>query len=101
VFSHHCVQDQEDTDLIDVAVGPAAYSLDELIFVLRIPTTYVTGQRVCIYRGHRRRQRAGRKDRKKEKGTVHLILRAGMCSQPPQIDTRVRTTTSEQRSGNI
>lgn len=83
------------TDLVDVAVGTAAYSLDELILILRIPTTYVTGQRVCIYRGHRGRQGAGRKDRKKEKRTVHLILRAEMCSQLPRIDTRIRATTSE------
>lgn len=45
----------EDTDLIDVAVGPTAYPLDEFVLVLGVPTAYVTGQRVCVHRSHRER----------------------------------------------
>lgn len=58
-----------NTDLVDIAVGPAAYPLDELVLVLGIPTTYVTGQRVCVDRGHRERRENGRseKERKGEK----------------------------------
>lgn len=49
------VKPREDTDLIDVAVGPTAYPLDEFILVLGIPTAYVTGQSVCVHRSHRER----------------------------------------------
>lgn len=49
----------ENTDLVDVAVGSAAYPLDEFVLVLGIPTAYVTGQRVRVHRIRRHRERLG------------------------------------------
>lgn len=67
---------QEDTDLVDVAIGTAAYSLDELVLVLRIPTTYVTRQRVRVHRSHR--GSGEENDRRGERSAGHhLVLRAG------------------------
>lgn len=102
------VKPREDTDLIDVAVGPTAYPLDEFILVLRIPTAYVTGQSVCVHRSHRERL-GGRNEKEKErKGRGREEERQGHPGYVPWIrpqrsrtDTRVRGTASAQRSGNI
>lgn len=99
------IKPREDTDLIDVAVGPTAYPLDEFILVLGIPTAYVTGQSVRVHRSHRERL-GGRNERERERGREEE--RQGypgyvpwICPQRSRTDTRVRGTASAQRSGNI
>lgn len=62
------VKPERGTDLIDVAVGPTAYPLDEFVLVLGIPTAYVTGQRICVHRSHRERLGEERNERERRRG---------------------------------
>lgn len=62
-----------NTYFIDIAVGSTAYSLDKLVFILRIPTAYVTGQRVRVNRSHRRS--TDEKNREEKRKAKHLVLR--------------------------
>lgn len=55
-----------NTYFIDITVGSTAYSLDKLVFVLRIPTAYVTGQHVRVYRSHRRSNDEKNREGKRE-----------------------------------
>lgn len=94
---------KSDTDLIDVAVGPTAYSLDEFVLVLGIPTAYVTGQRIRVHRSHRERLE-GRDERKREEGRGERDTRGRVPwirPQRPRIDARIRAAAFGQRSGNI
>lgn len=36
------------TNLVNIPVRSAAYPLDQLVLILRIPSAYVTGQRVRV-----------------------------------------------------
>lgn len=95
------VKSKGDTDLIDVAVGPAAYPLDEFVLVLGIPTAYVTGERVRVHRSHRERLGDERNERRERKGEGERDTRGRVPwirSQRPRTDARLRAAASRVRA---
>lgn len=80
------VKPRVNTNLVNVAVGPAAYPLDELVLVLGIPTAYVTGQCICVHRSHRERQRRSERKRGKERGEREKKAgHPGLCAVDPSL----------------